>query len=120
MSNQEPLINPEDQPTPEDRPMEKPAALVIQVQSWAMPIIGLVLLLIGLAGGYFGRPLLDRSFKSQTATEVSPTPSAVAEETSPNEDAQRKAFMEAVVSQTRHFKGDPNAPVTIIEFSDFQ
>jgi protein-disulfide isomerase len=29
-------------------------------------------------------------------------------------------LMDAVVAQTRHFKGDSNAPITIIEFSDFQ
>ncbi len=29
-------------------------------------------------------------------------------------------LMVALVAQTRHFKGDPEAPVTIIEFSDFR
>jgi protein-disulfide isomerase len=29
-------------------------------------------------------------------------------------------LMTALVAQTRHFKGDPEAPVTIIEFSDFR
>jgi protein-disulfide isomerase len=29
-------------------------------------------------------------------------------------------LMDAVVAQTRHFKGDPNAPVTIVEFGDFK
>ena len=28
--------------------------------------------------------------------------------------------MDSVVAKTRHFKGDANAPVTIIEFADFQ
>jgi protein-disulfide isomerase len=34
--------------------------------------------------------------------------------------AQQQELMTAVVERTRHFHGDPNAPVTIIEFSDFQ
>ena len=52
--------------------------------------------------------------------------SAAADNTpAPTEDvAARRAaaqrVMEMLISQTRHFKGDPNAPVTIIEFSDFQ
>jgi hypothetical protein len=34
------------------------AALTITVQSWATPVVGLVMLVIGLLGGYFGRPFL--------------------------------------------------------------
>ena len=37
----------------------------------------------------------------------------------PDTSAQQEALMEAVIAVTRHFKGDPNAPVTVIEFSDF-
>jgi protein-disulfide isomerase len=36
------------------------------------------------------------------------------------EDNAPPTVMDAVVSQTRHFIGDPGAPVVIIEFSDFQ
>lgn len=30
------------------------------------------------------------------------------------------SIMQGVISQTRLWKGDPNAPVTIVEFGDFQ
>ena len=33
------------------------AAVTINIQSWATPIIGLVMLVIGLLGGYYIRPL---------------------------------------------------------------
>ena len=29
-------------------------------------------------------------------------------------------LMDIVAADTRHFKGDPSAPVTIVEFGDFQ
>jgi len=56
---------------------------------------------------------------------VPPTPApASAPNTSPEDAAARRAaaqrLMEMLIAQTRHFKGDPNAPVTMIEFSDFQ
>lgn len=34
--------------------------------------------------------------------------------------ASQQELMETIVAQTRHFRGDPNAPVTMIEFGDFQ
>ncbi len=47
-----------------------------------------------------------------------------AEDTAANEAAEREAalqqVMQTLISQARHFKGDPDAPVTILEFSDFQ
>lgn len=33
---------------------------------------------------------------------------------------EREAVMQVATAQTRHFKGDLDAPVTILEFSDFQ
>jgi protein-disulfide isomerase len=81
-----------------------------------------MMLLIGLVGGYFGRPLIE----SQTADSV-PVAAASTPTQSPAGDAEASAqnpsagtLMDAVVAQTRHFKGSPDAPVTIVEFSDFQ
>ncbi len=60
-------------------------------------IVGVVMLVIGMLIGFFGRPL------------VIPAPATGA-----------AAVVQAVLAQTRHFKGSANAPVTMIEFSDFQ
>lgn len=97
------------------------AALTIIFQSWSTPIVGIVMLVIGLVGGYFARPLITSS--SPEGAAASPAGSASLpgdlagqqDQTSSNQD-----LMAFVVSQTRHFKGEPNAPVTIIEFSDYQ
>lgn len=76
------------------------------------------MLVVGLLLGYFGRPLISptagtASSAADSAAAASPTPDATAV-------ADRRALSEALVSRTRHFKGDPLAPVTLIEFADFQ
>ncbi len=104
------------------------AALTIYIQSWATPLVGVVMLVVGLLGGYFGRPLLAPMLTptptelAVEATSVSPSESSATTEPSVPEDqaARQQQLMEAVLSRTRHFKGDENASVTLIEFSDFQ
>jgi len=89
-------------------------AFVINVYSWATPIVGVLMLVIGLLGGYFGRPFISPKTEAVNAsTEPQATSSA-------SDAAQRKEMMNFIVSQVKHFKGDPKAPVTLIEFSDFQ
>ncbi len=113
-----------------EQPQEKRPALTVVVQSWWTPILAFIALVVGLVAGYFGRPLLytgetaNPSTAVNTAapttatgqaliptTEVDPTMAAI---------SNQQQLMDYLVSHTTHFKGDANAKVTIIEFSDYQ
>lgn len=59
-------------------------------------VVAPLMLIIGMLIGFFGRPL------------VLPEKSA------------GNSVVDQLIAQTRHFKGNANAPVTILEFSDFQ
>ncbi|MBI2758924.1 MAG: DsbA family protein [Chloroflexi bacterium] len=100
-------------------------AVTFNIQSWATPIVGLIMLVIGLLVGYYVRPLtLAQSSSATTASlAASPAPSLVTPPVvlpTTDQAAAQKNLMASVVAKVRHFKGDPNAPVTIIEFGDFQ
>lgn len=82
-----------------------------RINPLAMLLAGLV---IGMIVGYVGRPLVTP--QSPDPTPVTPAGTA----SPPLSEATPPGVMDAVVAQTRHFKGDPEAPVTVIEFSDFQ
>jgi hypothetical protein len=100
----------------------KPAALSITIQSWATPVLAVIMLVLGLVGGYYARPYLtgEAALPGEAATpESAAAPSAA----TPNPEeiaARQQALMKSIVERTRHFKGNPDAPVTVIEFSDFQ
>jgi protein-disulfide isomerase len=103
---------------PEAPKDEQRPALVINIHSWATPIVGIVMLLVGLAAGYFGRPYIANLKPAETqAASQGQTGGQVSQEQSPE---STPTLMEYLVGQTRHFQGDQNAPVTLIEFSDFQ
>jgi len=107
-----------------EEPTPRGTALTINIQSWATPVVGVIMLIIGLLAGYFIRPLLP---SSEPAT---PVPVAAAPSTSaPGSTAISPAttqpvnlqeLMDYLLPQVKHFKGDPEAAVTLIEFSDFQ
>lgn len=77
-------------------------------------LIGLAMLLVGALLGYFGRGQFGPEAQAARATEQA---QAVMVATQAAANAE---LMKYLAQNTRHFKGDPNAPVTIIEFSDYQ
>ena len=81
-----------------------------KVRLWSVTLIGITILFIGLLIGFSKRPLL--TLQDQESAPVL--------EALDSEEQRRKSLVQTVTAQTRHFKGDPDAPVTILEFSDFQ
>jgi hypothetical protein len=79
-------------------------------------------LLVGILVGYAGRPLVaPRPLSPTTVTAPSgANPPTTSNANPPASNQSSAALMDSMVAQTRHFEGDPNAPVTIIEFGDFQ
>jgi hypothetical protein len=115
----------QEEPKPPQAEEKKPALTVV-IQSWWTPALSVLALVVGLLLGYFGRPMLNKD--SQAAAVTSPETTAAANlPTLPTPTVDQTAvinsqqeLMDYLVSNTTHFKGDPNAPVTIIEFSDYQ
>ncbi len=102
---------------PQEEQIAKPdkTALTIHIHSWATPIVGFLMLIIGLLGGYYIHPTVSPLLSKATLT-----PTASAETDTGTTSAGQPGLKDYVVAQTKHFLGDANAPVTVIEFSDFQ
>lgn len=69
-------------------------------------LFGVVMFVLGGLGGFVGRPYI-----------MPPTPTQT---TAQQQQAKMQAVLDMLISKTRHFKGNANAPVTLLEFGDFQ
>ena len=89
---------------------------------WVTLLVGVAMLLIGVLVGFFGRSLVTTLPENETNVAVADAgnSSTASEASQPASTPSAAALMDAVVGQTRHFRGDPNAPITIIEFGDFK
>ncbi|HSB65454.1 MAG TPA: hypothetical protein VLD65_02695 [Anaerolineales bacterium] len=106
-----------------DQPQGEKPALTVVIQSWWTPALAVIMLVVGLLAGYFGRPLVSKGSAGDGATQVTQEVAALnpASTATPTVDpAQIQQLMDSIVSQTKNFQGDPNATVTLIEFSDYQ
>jgi len=97
----------EEQPEP-GQPVIKPPANVTMILG------GIFLLLIGIGLGYLGRGAIGPEAK---AAHVTATAQAGVART---RAATNQQVMELISQQITHWKGNENAPVTMIEFSDYQ
>ena len=77
---------------------------------WLLLVIGLV---VGLVGGFLLRPVV------MPEMEVNAAPSVRAGSLDQINQPDPQEVMAAVVTQARHFDGDPDAPVTLVEFGDY-
>lgn len=64
-------------------------------------------------------PDTDSQTVAQAALETSPSPTTQVEEKS-NTSPPTPTIMDFVLSDARHFQGSANAPITLVEFSDFK
>jgi flagellar basal body-associated protein FliL len=105
----------EEEPEEELEEVEEEKASKGGSRTWLIVgLVGLVMLVAGALLGYIGRGEFGPEAQAAKATSAA---QAVLAET---QAAANANLMEYLTQNTRHFKGDPNAAVTIIEFSDFQ
>ena len=121
-----------------DQPQKEKPALTVNIQSWWTPALAVIALVVGLLIGYLGRPLINKG--TDIAADVTAVTTPVVMVTTPAEIAtadpnaiptttvdptlaainSQEEFATYLASQVTHWKGDPNATVTMIEFSDYQ
>lgn len=100
---------PPEPPEEADRPQARGG---LKAHAWVLLLVGL---LVGGLAGFYLRPLV---LPEQEADAAGPL-AGVEDSGQLNEPDPHQEVMLAVIAGARHFQGDPNAPVTLVEFGDF-
>ncbi len=104
---------------------------VTDTQDAATPHYGfalIIMFIVGLLTGFLGRPLVMKTepefIEKIVVVTATPEPgqTAVAQNNASTEksDNPTPSLMDLVLSDARHFQGNDQAPVTIVEYSDFR
>lgn len=92
------------------------SGLTIVFENWTTPVIAIVMLLAGLAGGFFARPFFSGGTATPTRTaDQNPSDLFVA-----NVNRDPQGMMDKSVQLVRHWRGEAGAPIRLIEFADYQ
>lgn len=108
------------EPIPAESPVEPPEGAAQPETSRGWPANAWLLLVIGiLVGGLAGFALRPLVLPEEDASAATAPLANVEDSGQINEPDPHQAVMLAVIAGARHFQGDPNAPVTLVEFGDF-
>ncbi len=94
---------------------ERPAISIV-IHSWDTVLACVVTLVIGLVVGFLARPMVAVGTPASAAAQPAEPPDPFV--TKANSDP--KGVMKVALNQVKHFRGRADAPVTMLEFSDFQ
>lgn len=90
------------------------------ISSWYLTLglaVTLLAFLAGLALGYLGRPLVTPDKVVEVIVTATPDGAPGAAQ---SEETESPNLMDSILKEVDHIQGETNAPVTIIEFSDFK
>ena len=96
------------------------------IKPWSLALILVITFVVGLAIGFLGRPVVMPPQEVVVTVVVTPDTPAVAQAKATPEpetgagQAATPTIMDFILADARHFQGDPNAPITLVEFSDFR
>lgn len=110
-----PYLNEEEPPS-----QSKSASTRLVIRSQATPVVGVIMLVVGLLAGYFGRGLISAVAGDNRSSADLASVSITIPTTNADRAAQQEELMSTVLENTRHLRGNPDAPITVVEFSDFQ